>query len=96
VAKNYGWSVKQAIRGLRRKGMSKSRAAAIANSPGSSSRGGSSSGSSQSRGASGLGSGGNRAQKAPPATGAARSPARSSGEDWNGAAVADEGVAVSV
>jgi hypothetical protein len=43
--------------------LSKSRAAAISNSPGSSSRGGKSSGSSQSKKSSGRGSGGNTAQK---------------------------------
>jgi hypothetical protein len=57
VAKDHGPSVKndKQYEGLREKGMSKSRAAAIANSEGSSSRGGKSSGS---------GSGGNKAQKA--------------------------------
>jgi hypothetical protein len=66
VAKDHGPSVKsdKQYEGLRKKGMSKSRAAAIANSPGSSSRGGKSSGSSRSRRSSGSGSGGNRAQKA--------------------------------
>jgi hypothetical protein len=66
MAKDHGPSVKddKQYEGLRKKGMSKSRAAAIANSPGSSSRGGKSSGSSQSRKSSGPGSGGNRAQKA--------------------------------
>ena len=52
--------------GLRKKGMSKSRAAAIANTPGASKKGGknsSGSGSSQSSKSSGSGSGGNRAQK---------------------------------
>jgi len=53
--------------GLRKKGMGKSRAAAIANSPGASSRGGKSSGSGSSsspgRKSSGSGSGGNHAQK---------------------------------
>lgn len=45
MAKNHGSSVKndKQYEGLRKKGMSKSRAAAIANSPGSSSRGGKSS-----------------------------------------------------
>jgi hypothetical protein len=54
VAKDHGSSVKndKQYEGLRKKGMSKSRAAAISNSPGSSSRGGKSSGSS-----------GNQAQK---------------------------------
>ncbi len=66
MAKDHGPSVKndKQYEGLRKKGMSKSRAAAIANSPGSSSRGGKSSGSSQSGRSSGAGSGGNRAQKA--------------------------------
>jgi len=70
MAKDHGPSVKndKQYEGLRKKGMSKSRAAAIANSPGSSSRGGKSSGSgkstSQSRRSHGPGSGGNRAQKA--------------------------------
>lgn len=53
--------------GLRKKGMSKSRAAAIANTPDASKKGGersaSGKGSSQSRKSSGPGSGGNRAQK---------------------------------
>ena len=49
---------------LKKKGMSKSRAAAIANSPGASKRGGKSSGSARSRKSSGAGSGGNTAQKA--------------------------------
>jgi hypothetical protein len=42
MAKDHGPSVKndEQYEGLRKKGMSKSRAAAIANSPGSSSRGG--------------------------------------------------------
>ncbi len=66
MAKDHGPSVKndKQYEGLREKGMSKSRAAAIANSPGASSRGGKSSGSSQSRQSSGPGSGGNKAQKA--------------------------------
>ena len=50
--------------GLKKKGMSKSRAAKIANSPGASKRGGKSSGSSQSKKSTGSGSGGNRSQKA--------------------------------
>jgi hypothetical protein len=47
MAKDHGPSVKddKQYEGLRRKGMSKSRAAAIANSEGSSSRGGKASGS---------------------------------------------------
>ena len=65
VAKDHGPSVKndKQYEGLREKGMSKSRAAAISNSPGSSSRGGKSSGSSQSYRSSGSGSGGNQSQK---------------------------------
>jgi hypothetical protein len=69
VAKDHGPSVKddKQYEGLRKKGMSKSRAAAIANSPGASSRGGKSSGSggssSRSSKSSGSGSGGNHAQK---------------------------------
>ncbi len=65
VAKDHGSSVKndKQYEGLRKKGMSKSRAAAISNSPGASSRGGKSSGSSQSSRSSGSGSGGNQAQK---------------------------------
>ncbi|GEM_PF-421140 len=50
--------------GLRKKGMSKQRAARIANSPGASSRGGKSGGSAASRKSSGRGSGGNKAQRA--------------------------------
>jgi hypothetical protein len=68
MAKDHGPSVKndKQYEGLRKKGMSKSRAAAISNSEGSSSRGGKSSGSSQSSRSrsSGSGSGGNKAQKA--------------------------------
>ena len=67
MAKDHGPSVKndKQYEGLRKKGMSKSRAAAISNSEGSSSRGGKSSGSSRSRksSGSGSGSGGNTAQK---------------------------------
>src|SRR5687768_18000298 len=60
MAKDHGSSVKddKQYEGLRKKGMSKSRAAAIANAPGSSSKGGKSSGSSRSRKSSGSGSGG--------------------------------------
>ena len=60
MAKDHGPSIKndKQYEGLREKGMSKSRAAAIANSEGSSSRGGKSSGSSRSRKSSGSGSGG--------------------------------------
>jgi hypothetical protein len=70
MAKDHGPSVKndKQYEGLRKKGMSKSRAAAIANTPDASEKGGrhSASGksSSQSRKSSGPGSGGNRAQKA--------------------------------
>lgn len=68
MAKDHGPSVKddKQYEGLREKGMSKSRAAAIANSPGTSKKGGENShsgGSSQSSKSSGQGSGGNRAQK---------------------------------
>jgi len=65
VTKDHGPSVKndKQYEGLRKKGMSKSRAAAISNSSGSSSRGGKSSGSSQSSRSSGSGSGGNQSQK---------------------------------
>ena len=50
MAKDHGPSVKndKQYEGLRKKGMSKSRAAAIANSPGASSRGGKHSGSGRS------------------------------------------------
>jgi hypothetical protein len=70
MAKDHGPSVKddKQYEGLRKKGMSKSRAAAIANTPDASRKGGKSSGSgggsSRSRKSSGPGSGGNRAQKA--------------------------------
>jgi hypothetical protein len=66
MAKDHGSSVKddEQYEGLRKKGMSKSRAAAISDSPGSSSQGGKSSGSSQSSRSSRSGSGGNKAQKA--------------------------------
>ena len=59
MAKDHGPSVKndKQYEGLREKGMSKSRAAAISNSPGASSRGGKSSGSSQSKQSTGSGSG---------------------------------------
>ncbi|MGZ4271183.1 MAG: DUF7218 family protein [Solirubrobacteraceae bacterium] len=68
MAKDHGPSIKddEQYEGLRKKGMSKSRAAAIANTPDASEKGGKSShsgGSSQSRKSSGSGSGGNRAQK---------------------------------
>jgi hypothetical protein len=65
MAKDHGPSVKndKQYEGLRKQGMSKSRAAAISNSPGASSRGGKSSGSGQSARSSGSGSGGNQSQK---------------------------------
>jgi hypothetical protein len=68
MAKDHGPSVKddKQYEGLREKGMSKSRAAAIANSPGASKKGGENShsdGTSRSSKSSGSGSGGNRAQK---------------------------------
>jgi hypothetical protein len=65
MAKDHGSSVKndKQYEGLRKKGMSKSRAAAISNSPEASSRGGKSSGSSQSSRSSGRNSGGNQSQK---------------------------------
>ncbi len=69
MAKDHGPSVKddKQYEGLRKKGMSKSRAAAIANTPDASSKGGKRSGSGQgssaSRKRSGPDSGGNRAQK---------------------------------
>lgn len=69
MAKDHGPSVRddEQYEGLRKKGMSKSRAAAIANTPGASSKGGKKSGSesvsSRSSKSSGSGSGGNRAQK---------------------------------
>ena len=64
MAKDHGPSVKndKQYEGLRKKGMSKERAAKIANSPGSSSRGGKSSGSGTKRGTSSQG--GTKAQKA--------------------------------
>jgi hypothetical protein len=65
MTKDHGPSVKddKQYEGLRKKGMNKGRAAAIANSPGAESRGGKSSGSSQSKRSSGSGSGGNTSQK---------------------------------
>jgi hypothetical protein len=68
MPQDHGPSVKddKQYEGLREKGMSKSRAAAIANSPGASKKGGENShsgGSSQSSKSTGSGSGGNRAQK---------------------------------
>ncbi len=64
MAKDHGPSVKddKQYEGLRKKGMSKERAAKIANSPGSSKRGGESSGSGTKRKASSQG--GTKAQKA--------------------------------
>lgn len=75
MAKDHGSSVKndKQYEGLRKKGMSKSRAAAIANSPGASSRGGKSSGSSKSSRSSGSGSGATSPRRRPPAEKAARS-----------------------
>jgi hypothetical protein len=68
MAKDHGPSVKddKQYEGLRKKGMSKQRAAAIANTPDASKKGGESShsgGSSRSSTSSGSGSGGNRSQK---------------------------------
>jgi len=69
MAKDHGSRVKddKQYEGLRKEGMSKSRAAAIANTPDASSKGGkrssSGDGSSRSRKSKGSGSGGNRAQK---------------------------------
>jgi hypothetical protein len=69
MAKDHGPSIKddKQYEGLRKKGMSKSRAASIANTPHASSKGGKKSGSgggsSRSSKSSGSGSGGNRAQK---------------------------------
>jgi hypothetical protein len=68
MAKDHGPTIKndEQYEGLRKKGMSKSRAAAIANTPDASSKGGKRSHSgrkSQSGKSSGPGSGGNRAQK---------------------------------
>ncbi|HEY3866657.1 MAG TPA: hypothetical protein VGL54_11315 [Solirubrobacteraceae bacterium] len=68
MAKDHGSSVKddKQYEGLRKKGMSKERAAKIANTSNASSKGGKNShsgGSSQSSRSSGSGSGGNRAQK---------------------------------
>ncbi|HEV7529758.1 MAG TPA: hypothetical protein VGO29_12750 [Solirubrobacteraceae bacterium] len=64
MAKDHGSSVKddKQYEGLRKKGMSKERAAKIANSPGSSKRGGESSGGGTRRRASSQG--GTKAQKA--------------------------------
>src|SRR5215207_5839793 len=78
MAKDHGPSVRndKQYEGLRKKGMSKSRAAAISNSPGSSSRGGKKSGSgggsSRSRKSSGSGSGGIAPRRRQPAARAAR------------------------
>jgi len=64
MAKDHGPSIKddKQYEGLRKKGMSKERAARIANSPGSSSRGGKASGSGTRRSA--TSQGGTKAQKA--------------------------------
>jgi hypothetical protein len=64
MAKDHGPSVKddKQYEGLRKKGMSKERAARIANSPGASSRGGKASGGGRKRGA--TSQGGTKAQKA--------------------------------
>jgi hypothetical protein len=64
VAKDHGPSVKddKQYEGLRKKGMSKKRAARIANAPDSSSKGGKASGSGKKRGA--AKQGGTKAQKA--------------------------------
>jgi hypothetical protein len=64
MAKDHGPSIKddKQYEGLRKKGMSKERAARIANSPGASSRGGKSSGGGSRRGSSTQG--GTKAQKA--------------------------------
>ena len=64
MAKDHGPSIKndEQYEGLRKKGMSKERAARIANSPGSSKRGGESSGSGVRRRA--TSQGGTKAQKA--------------------------------
>jgi hypothetical protein len=68
MAKDHGPSIKndKQYEGLRQKGMSKERAAKIANAPDASQKGGKNShknDSAQSRKSSGPGSGGNRAQK---------------------------------
>ena len=80
MAKDHGPSVKndKQYEGLRKKGMSKQRAAAIANTSDASEKGGKRSGgggSSQSSKSSGPGSGGNRAQNRRPDAKAARSQA---------------------
>jgi hypothetical protein len=64
MAKDHGPSIKddKQYEGLRKKGMSKSRAARIANDPGSSSKGGKASGSGKKR--STKSQGGTKAQKA--------------------------------
>jgi hypothetical protein len=66
MAKDHGPSIKndKQYEALKDKGMSKERAAKIANTPDASSKGGKSSGSSQSKQSSGSGSGGNKSQKA--------------------------------
>ena len=64
MAKDHGSSIKddKQYEGLRKKGMSKSRAAAIANDPGSSKKGGKASGSGKKRDT--KSQGGTKAQKA--------------------------------
>ena len=64
MAKDHGSSIKndKQYEGLRKKGMSKSRAAAISNDPNSSSKGGKASGSGKKRSA--TSQGGTKAQKA--------------------------------
>jgi hypothetical protein len=64
MAKDHGSSIKndKQYEGLRKKGMSKSRAAAISNDPGSSSKGGKASGSGKKRDT--KSQGGTKAQKA--------------------------------
>ncbi|MDQ3951436.1 MAG: hypothetical protein M3279_00515 [Actinomycetota bacterium] len=66
MAKDHGPSVKndKQYEGLRKKGMSKGRAAAISNSPGSSSRGGKSSSGGSKSNSGGSSSGGSKSQKA--------------------------------
>ena len=78
MTKDHGPSVKndKQYEGLKKKGMSKGRAAAIANSPGSSSRGGKKS-SSGGRSITSSKAGARRPRKQQPAPRAARSRARS-------------------
>ena len=95
MAKDHGSSVKddKQYEGLRKKGMSKSRAAAIANTPDASSKGGKKSGSgggsSRSRKSSGGGSGGNRAQKQAPGARAGRPPRAELGSAGHAGALSD-------